>query len=270
MINGSNICEGSKPFLVILIPSAPARVEERIVIRETWGKYASDLQIPPPHNSSAVTLAFLLGKDMNASDNHGIFSESERFQDIVFGDFQDTYKNLTRKMLMGLKWVVTFCSEAEYILKADDDVFVHIPKLVGMLKLTPAGKTGNIYGRPFMRSPAKRTGRWAVSYNEYPMSFFPPYISGNSYIISGNIVRKLVMVSPYMPYLHLEDVFITGILRVIIAATLTPRKGFTWVGDKAVEPCKFMKVDYISGTVKNISLMEKMWFIQQDFPHSCY
>ena len=268
LINGANICAGLTPFLVILIPSAPEKSKERQAIRETWGKYATGLQIPPPYNSTVVTLAFLLG-NVNASNNHVQIYESERFQDIVHGDFLDTYENLTRKSLMGLKWVTTYCSEAEYIFKVDDDVFVHIPRLVELLKKSPADQTGAIYGRLLMRSSVQRTGRWALSVKDYPMRFLPPYMSGSRYVISSNIARKLLAVSMYFPYLPIEDVFITGVLRIVIGARSVIVKGFTLEAEDGWAPCEFIKENRISETVKNVSLMKTMWSTQQSYLRLC-
>ena len=43
--------------------------------------------------------------------------------------FQDSYYNLTLKTVMGLKWVKDHCSQARFVMKTDDDIFVNLPKL---------------------------------------------------------------------------------------------------------------------------------------------
>ena len=268
LINGANICAGLTPFLVVIIPSAPQNIKERLAIRETWGKYATTLQVPPPNNESAVALAFLLGKDVNASNDHAITNESRKFQDIVYGNYKDTYKNLTRKILVGLKWIKRFCSKSEYILKADDDVYVHIPRLVESLKRNPAGQHGAVYGKIFRNAGAFREGKWAVSFTDYPLWSFPPYASGSAYVISSNIVSKLLTVSQYMPYLHIEDAFITGVLTFIIEAKHVPMKGFTYAADRLAVPCKFMSENKTTGLVRNVRMMETMWYTQQHYPRS--
>jgi hypothetical protein len=55
--------------------------------------------------------------------------ESNLYQDMVIGPFLDSYRNLTYKHVMALKWVHYHCPEARYVLKSDDDVFVHTPAL---------------------------------------------------------------------------------------------------------------------------------------------
>ena len=52
--------------------------------------------------------------------------ESQIFHDIVVEDFVDSYHNLTLKTMMGMRWIATFCEHAQYVLKADSDVFVNM------------------------------------------------------------------------------------------------------------------------------------------------
>ena len=38
----------------------------------------------------------------------------------------DTYNNLTLKTLAAFDWMLTFCPQAEYLLKTDDDMFIQV------------------------------------------------------------------------------------------------------------------------------------------------
>ena len=42
------------------------------------------------------------------------------------GDFLDTYHNLSYKAVMGNLWVAEFCSQAEFVVKTDDDMYVDL------------------------------------------------------------------------------------------------------------------------------------------------
>ena len=63
------------------------------------------------------------------------------FNDIIYGDVYEHFLNLTFKIQMVFEWAVTYC-KFEYLLKADDDVFVNIPSLLEFLrhKDTPKNK----------------------------------------------------------------------------------------------------------------------------------
>ncbi|NWW14641.1 B3G5B glucosaminyltransferase, partial [Oreocharis arfaki] len=59
--------------------------------------------------------------------------ESRQRGDILQGDFGDTYGNLTRKTLLLLRWARACCGGAAFVLKADDDAFVHVPAVATYL-----------------------------------------------------------------------------------------------------------------------------------------
>ena len=52
--------------------------------------------------------------------------ENIQYADIVQGNFVDSYHNLSYKATMGNLWVSEFCEQAEFVVKADDDVFIDI------------------------------------------------------------------------------------------------------------------------------------------------
>lgn len=47
----------------------------------------------------------MLGAVNNESLQNAINEESERYHDLVQGNFVDSYRNLTYKHVMGLKWI---------------------------------------------------------------------------------------------------------------------------------------------------------------------
>ncbi len=46
-----------------------------------------------------------------------IQEEHRMHRDIVQGSFMESYRNLTLKAVMALKWVTTYCSNAKYVIK---------------------------------------------------------------------------------------------------------------------------------------------------------
>ena len=52
--------------------------------------------------------------------------ENEMHQDIVQGNIRDIYSHLTYKSVMGHLWVSEFCTQAEVVVKADDDIYVDL------------------------------------------------------------------------------------------------------------------------------------------------
>ena len=61
---------------------------------------------------------------MDENIQRSLEEESQEYGDLVQGDFLDNYYNLSYKAIMGNLWVAEFCSQAEFLVKTDDDMFV--------------------------------------------------------------------------------------------------------------------------------------------------
>ena len=124
---GYSVCNDSNSdlFVLVYVHSGPGNYQRRIVIRETWATRSL---------FSEMRLIFMMGKSLDANQMKAIQYENEIYRDIVQEDFLDSYKNLTYKGIMALKWVSKFCPNTKYILKVDDDIVVNTFTLLNHLK----------------------------------------------------------------------------------------------------------------------------------------
>jgi len=63
-----------------------------------------------------------------------IDAEFAQHADLVQGNFIDSYKNLTLKAVLGLRWMSQYCSQAPFAIKTDDDTFLNIFEMVRLMK----------------------------------------------------------------------------------------------------------------------------------------
>ncbi|XP_020280510.1 beta-1,3-galactosyltransferase 5 [Pseudomyrmex gracilis] len=141
--------------------------------------------------------------------------ESRRFGDVLQGDFQDTYRNLTLKHLMGLRWATENCKYVRYIMKMDDDIVVNLYEIVEKIRSGITEKnslTGYILKNMIpVREPANK---WYVSKTEYAGNVYPDFVSGWLYITDPSVASRLINRADSSPeYFWIDDVFVTGILR---------------------------------------------------------
>ncbi|KAL4240858.1 hypothetical protein ACF0H5_001643 [Mactra antiquata] len=264
LINGAQICNTDAEYMTILVivPSLPSHFYVRDAIRSTYGSYVKEkisLQYIGANFSVFIRLAFLIGKDCKHDYEASLRNESMRNKDIIFADFYESYSNLTRKMLIAFHWINLFCSDVDFVMKVDEDVFVNIPKLGFELHKRPFDKQGSIYGYIYRSSRVHRVGKWAVPRDVFPLNQYPDYAAGNSYVISGNIIPRLLSVSEYLPYMSIEDAYITGCLAKIIDAKRVFVPGFTYYFDGEPNPCTFVRNKRISATKVTIGSMEGLW-----------
>ena len=120
-------------------------------------------------------------------------------------------------MLRILKWFSKTYPEGnhrpKYFIKADHDVFVHIPNLIRHLKAVqnnPEYIGGLLYDSP----EVVRNGgdKWYVPRELWEQDYFPAYVGGPCYFVAGSVVPRLYETGLQERLFHLEDVFLTGIV----------------------------------------------------------
>ncbi|XP_049792538.1 beta-1,3-galactosyltransferase 1-like [Schistocerca nitens] len=190
------------PVLLMAVPSAIGRRQRRDAVRQTWGR----------REPSATRLLFVVGHRGQGVPPE-IAEEAALHGDILVEDFLDTYHNLTLKTLFILKWAVSHCPKATYLLKVDDDVLVNVHGVLRLLSEAASrgwGLVGNVFhGRPH---------RWRLPYPQWylprwlhPEPALPDYLTGPSYAVAGWALAPLLRAALRTPLLPLEDVFVTGV-----------------------------------------------------------
>ncbi|XP_019618622.1 PREDICTED: beta-1,3-galactosyltransferase 1-like [Branchiostoma belcheri] len=251
VINSPGKCSGSDVFMVVMVTSAPHNHAQRHAIRHTWG---NESNIP----GTGIKTVFAVGTTNDASTQQGLHYENKIHKDIIQEDFLDSYKNLTLKTVMCLKWASEFCPNAKFVLKADDDTFVNIFSLVRYLREldSAAAKrfvTGYVYSgaRPIRRS----NSRWYLSTEVYPRKSFPEYPAGFAYVISNDITGLIYKVSMTLKYIFLEDVFLGLCLERLNVNVLHDKRFNPWTGSPS---CKTGK-ELASHWVKTHDAMVRAW-----------
>ncbi|XP_013379398.1 beta-1,3-galactosyltransferase 5-like [Lingula anatina] len=192
-------------FLLVMVPSAPENFERRLQLRKTWGSISQAL-------GERIRTIFVLGQSSDHKQQERNMLEAEIFRDVLQIDFNDTYRNLTLKTLSAMRWALTCCDKAKFIMKADDDIIMQYKLVVRTLLARTAVKNASdcFMGFVFKDKPPIRNplDKWYVGENEYPGSKFPPYVNGPSYIMAMSTARKLLSAAFTLPYLSMEDAFL--------------------------------------------------------------
>ncbi|XP_050403934.1 beta-1,3-galactosyltransferase 5 isoform X2 [Patella vulgata] len=222
-LNSPDACHlGSKPTVVIMVLTQHEHLLERTAIRETWGSVAKNKPWPGRRLHGEVRMIFLLGKSTNSTLNSRVRDEAKVTKDIVQADFQESYYNLTLKVLMGFKWVKTFCPETQFVMKIDEDTFIDVPRILNLLVSLEWSNT--IYGpfafaeRVVRGNKGSKASKTAVRMSAYPLDWYPPHVKGNMYIMPSDLAIKILNVSQYFPYMNIEDSHITGVLAKVFDA----------------------------------------------------
>ena len=186
---------GTKFSLVIIVMSAPANKERRMVIRQTWA-----LNLP-----TGVKVVFLVGeKFLNINGTQTMLNEERAHINdlIVLPNLVDDYKQLTSKVIASMKWV-TENIVFDYLLKVDDDTFVRVNALLNELQMKP---TERLYWGFFNNgSEIVKEGKWAEP-EPYICDKYVSYALGGGYVLSKDLVNYIVDNSDKLKKFVNEDV----------------------------------------------------------------
>lgn len=253
VIDASHVCRGfeAAPRRLIFVASAPSHREARNAIRDTWG-----LPSYVAHRNSKVM--FLLGRSAHDME---VKAESQVNGDIVQGSFTDSYDNLTLKSVMMLHWTRSFCPNVQHVMKTDDDVYVNLDNLVHHLEHEMADQRRWIQGciKRHAGAPLRSAGAGQpvspVDVRTLPKAH-PDFVAGAGYVISGDLVEDLLVVSARVKWVPLEDVFVTG--RCAAAAGVKPETDDRFsCGQQVKDPCKMAYA--FTGHGMTSDLMRRTW-----------
>ena len=224
---------GKPPHYVITVKSATSHFSRRAAIRQTYAQRDLFPQLE-------VRLIFLLGRAARSDHVMQIQSEAAQFKDILQGDFTDTYRNLTIKGVMGLRWLAEFCPGMGVVIKLDDDVFVNMYQLVSGIGLDFSQKSRSLgcLVWPNGTNRIQRTygwswGKWELERSEFKGEKYYPFPSCNGFfvMVSGDLVAPLVSAARVTRFFWIDDLYLYGLLPLVVGGVKhrdVVSRAYTW------------------------------------------
>lgn len=257
--------------LVIVIKSALQHRRRRDVIRRTWGfeKRFADVNIRrvfvvgscasitrdevqemapkvEPHEYEFRSCQELLDEEASANG------------DVVQADFIDAYYNNTIKTMVGMKWIVNHCSNAQFAFFVDDDYYVSMKNLLKFIRdpfakpkpepsdnsirsalrsverHVPKTFDGRLYGGyvfPHSSPMRHKTSKWYVSLDEYPYSHFPPYVTAGAFVLSREAFRDMYFASLYTKHFRFDDIYLAILAKKVDITPVHSDNFYFWSKD---------------------------------------
>jgi hypothetical protein len=155
-------------------------MERRAAVRNSW---ASDIRL----DDRADLRFFTAGQKEGRSPTADLQGES----DVTILPEVDSYRALTNKTVHLLQWALKH-TEARYIVKVDDDVFLRAKDVLDELE-TPAFAPPLFWGRVSRDSKPERKpkNKYFVSELQYNYSHYPNFIAGSAYVMSRDVAERI-------------------------------------------------------------------------------
>lgn len=201
-----------KLLVVALCFVGADRFDRRQLIRNTWAATTNQ----DTYNFKTV---FIIGRTEHEALNQRIKNESVVHNDILQLDYIDTYHTLTNKLIGSLKWANVHCSNAQFILRINDDIVPHRNNLISYLKskrdeIGSDNLTNIIIGYLWKINTMTRdpSHKFYVSVEEYSGDKYLPYMDGSAYIVTQDVahnIHELAKKVYWPPFsVWLEDIYV--------------------------------------------------------------
>lgn len=205
-------------FLLVLVSSSPhdeLHAKKRSAIRNTWANCSYLHQhmnlmymyknIP---KSVQCKLVFFIGLSGKRSFEL-LQKEANEYNDLLILNHMDTYATITTKLFSAFEWASH--QRPKFILKTDDDVYIHVPKLITNILMTT--NVENFYGGVTYAGSVPRdpSHRHYISKEQYYSNRFPVFCKGAFYVFSGNLLPSLLASSYKVTRFGVDDAYV-GVL----------------------------------------------------------
>ncbi|XP_067949450.1 beta-1,3-galactosyltransferase 5-like [Watersipora subatra] len=190
-------------FLLVIVESSTYNAMERNYFRTRWKMNE--------YNKKKIATVFATAQSEIKGAQELLLWENKRHGDILQMDFRDSYRNLTLKTMLSLRWAIDECYSFTYLLKTDDDMIINYDVLINQLENLPDRVGEALYTGLMMtqKVPIRDSDdKWHVTFGEYPDDTYPDYMGGPGYVLSHLAAKKVVEYSYHIPFMPMEDVFV--------------------------------------------------------------
>lgn len=183
--------------------------DRRDAIRRSYG-------VNSLYKGFKAKFVFLIGASADEPSSL-VEDELEEHDDILFGDFVDSFHNLTFKDSMFFTWTIHNCPDVQWAFKGDDDVLVNPFGLMAFIEENKEYEEAGIWGNKLPQQPKVKKDKSGVGkkYGDdiWPEDKYPPYVSGGGLVINRKAIFALQENIKITPIIPIDDAFIGVCMR---------------------------------------------------------
>lgn len=245
LINHDKTCVEDDVLLLLFVKTSPENYKRREAIRSTWGNQTyirRELGV-------TVKVVFVMGihpdQHKRVMLQKRLYMEDQDHEDLIQQEFSDTFHNLTVKLLLQFRWAHANCAHAQFLMSADDDVFIHMPNLVHYLQALSQQHVqdfwvGHVHrGAPPVR---RKESKYYMPVQMYQWASYPDYTAGAGYVVSRDVAAKIYQATLSLnASLHIDDVFM-GMCATAVGVSPQEHVYFSGEGKAPYHPCIYEKM----------------------------
>uniref|UniRef100_A0A0X3Q3J4 Hexosyltransferase n=1 Tax=Schistocephalus solidus TaxID=70667 RepID=A0A0X3Q3J4_SCHSO len=188
--------------------------------------------------------------------------ESRINGDLVLGDYEDTYYNLTVKLFHTFQWASRFCrgyfthqQRPPVFIFMDDDYAFNASLMKAELGALSDAKIRRVaLGSPLLASRVYRPmispgfEKWILSKHQVPWPYHAPYFSGTFFILGADVLQEIALAMYFNQQFHVDDAWLGIIMTKLNISVHCPSSMHThWLKVNKKELVLFAPFDYLFG-----------------------
>ncbi|XP_067660436.1 beta-1,3-galactosyltransferase 5-like [Haliotis asinina] len=255
LIQNEDICnETNKDAvdLIILILTRHTCIYNRNIIRSTWASVSRN-------KTGNVRYVFLLSTHPRHELMENVNIEALHYKDMLMEDFRDSYSSLTYKTIMGLKWASSFCDNAKFVMKTDDDMWVNVPQILRLVSRNRLVLQSGVAGKCLRGKPYRgNNSKWYITFNKYPLTLYPQYLLRSGYVTSMAVTKQVHNISRNVPFVKFEDVYFGMCVKALGRVNIMCKQAFHYTGDFKKNTCILKSEDVLTCHDVPLPLMQEV------------
>ena len=144
-----------------------------------------------------------------------LVEEMKTHDDLLVGDFEDSYRNLSMKMQFYYTWAATFCRRSRpTFLFVDDDMPFSLKNLVTIIHSLNGSQRACLFhgvlaiGNMVRREVTGYRSRWSLMKTELPWPFYTPHFFGGYILVGFDQIEKLALAMLFTKPFAVDDAWL--------------------------------------------------------------
>ena len=179
--------------VVVGVASDVTNWDRRKTQRNSWAS-VSNIERVQSEKNVQMAMVFVVGhnQQMSQSEKRSLKREMALYGDVIQGNFLESYFNLTLKVQLLFDWTATHCSEWDFLVKTDDDMYLNLDLLAGYVSTIHSAEEV-FAGKYFLYQKPHRdpSSKWHMARHLYPRSTYPPFCIGALYMLNLRLVLQI-------------------------------------------------------------------------------
>ena len=192
-------------MIIMVFSHSEENYERRASIRRLWGNPSIW------KTKEKFKLIFMLGGIHEKSMMRKVYEESKLHRDILLESVPEGFYTTSSKLAICMHWLSLQDWKYDFVVKADDDVFIHLDNLMQKVSKTDP-KEPHYYGSLNGKPKAIRGGRYKITKIEHPADTFNGFVPGATVIMTKVVLMKIAPYFNFVNPMKFEDVYLANLV----------------------------------------------------------